>query len=392
MLLERQIKTRVIKLLDHFPVVGIIGPRQVGKTTLVKSLIPFFKKESIYLDLELDSDFSKLQEPEFFLNQFTQHTVIIDEVQRYKNLFPLIRALIDQNRIPARFILLGSASPELIRDSSESLAGRIAYVELNPFGINEMPSNLNYKDLWLKGGFPISLLSGDKDFRMVWFSSFIKTYLERDLPLLGLKTQPLQIERLWKIIASLNGNLLNYSDISKSLGVASNTVKTYIDFLENAFLIRRIYPYSTNLQKRIVKSPKIFIRDTGILHHIYKIYDISEVLGNIIAGNSWEGFIIQQIIQELQDCYEFNFYRTHQGSEIDLVLIKGLIPEVSLEIKLTSNPVISKGNMLAIKDLNTKSNFIITPESDDYMLNREFRVCNITRFMNFYIPLLLKNK
>ena len=390
MLIQRTIKTHLLELLGHFPVVGLIGPRQVGKTTLIKNLLSELEKNYIYLDLELDSDFKKLDEQELFLKQHEDKIVIIDEVQRKKSLFPLFRALIDQKRIPARFLVSGSASPELIRDTSESLAGRIAYIELPPFRLSEIINLFQYQDLWAKGGFPEGLLIKSDNIRKKWMGNFVRTYIERDLPLLGLKVQPLQIERLWRIIASLNGQLLNYAEISKSLGISSNMVKSYIDFMENAFLVKRLYPYSRNLKKRLVKSPKIYIQDTGILHYLLNINNLNELFGHIAAGNSWESFVIQQIIRELNEDFEFYFYRTHNGAELDLIIVKGITPFATVEIKLSSTPSLNKGNLIAADDLKTEYNYIITPESDDYLIKNNFRVCSLEKFLFYYIPYLKK--
>lgn len=376
------------QLISNFPVVGIVGPRQVGKTYLVNLLKKKLIKETIYLDLELDSDIQKLKDPQFFLEQYANKTVILDEVQRLKSLYPLIRALVDQNRVPGRFVLLGSASPELIRDVSESLAGRIAYIEIPPITINEISTELSQNELWLRGGFPLSVVAQSTESAQTWMRYFVKSYIERDLPLLGLQVSPIQIERLWKMLAHLNGQVLNTSDIANSLGITSNTAKRYIDFMESAYLIRRVYPIWANLKKRIVKAPKVFLRDSGILHHLLNILTFEDLLSHPSAGHSWEAFVVQQIAANLPVNMEMYHYRTHNGSEVDLVLNKGISTAASIEIKLSDAPHLSRGNTIAFEDLKAPMNFVITPSSDNYLIKEKVRVCSLKAFILDYLPKL----
>lgn len=386
MIIQRTILSDLGRLVDSFPVVGVIGPRQIGKTFLVHQLKEQLTKKSIYLDLELASDVAKLSDPQLYLQQQADQIVILDEVQRMPGLFPLLRALVDQHRVPGRFILLGSASPELIRDVSESLAGRIAYLEVNPFSIKEMPAEFSQNIIWLRGGFPLSILASTSSKANGWMRFFVKSYIERDLPLLGLQVSPIQIERLWKMLAWLNGQVLNISDVANSLGLSVPTAKRYIDFMENAFLIRRIYPVWTNLKKRLVKAPKIFIRDTGILHHLLGIPDYDQLLAHPAAGHSWEGFVIQQIAANLPAQVEMLYYRTHNGSEVDLVLNKGLTVVAAIEIKLSDAPTLSRGNTIAFTDLAATANYVITPSSDDYLIRENLRVCSLKSFILNYLP------
>jgi uncharacterized protein len=388
MIIQRNAMTDLIRLVDNFPVVAIVGPRQVGKTFLVKQFKKGLEKDSVYLDLELSSDLSKLQDPQYYLQQFADKTVILDEVQRMPHLFPLLRALIDQNRVPGRFILLGSASPDLIRDVSESLAGRIAYLEIGPLSIKEVSVVVPQKTLWLRGGFPLSLLSSSDSASQEWMQFFVRSYVERDLPLLGLQVSPVQIERLWKMLAWINGQILNISDIANSLGISVVTAKRYIDFMENAYLIRRIFPVWTNLKKRLVKAPKLFIRDTGVLHGLLNISGFDDLMSNPLAGHSWEGFVVQEIAANLPENIQMYYYRTQNGSEVDLVLIKGMETLAALEIKLSDSPSLSRGNTIAFNDLMAKFNFVITPSSDDYLIRENLRVCSIGTFVNNYLPIL----
>lgn len=386
MILKRNIEKEIKQLLKYFPVVGIIGPRQVGKTTLVKQLMLQLPMNTLYLDLELSSDYSKLDEPELFLKQHEDKCIVIDEIQRLPSLFPLLRALIDQNRKPGRFIILGSVSPELIRDSSESLAGRIAYKELKPFNLTELPNSISMYQHWINGGFPDSLLTFDERISFAWRSNFVKAYIERDLPLLGLKVSPVIIEKLWRILGNQHGQIINYSTISKALGISVPTVRRYIDFLEKSFLITRLHSYFPNVKKRLVKSSKLYLNDSGILHYLLGIENLTDLHGNIIIGNSWEGYVIQQIITSLKENINTYFYRTHDQSEIDLVLIKGNKIISAIEIKYTSTPGLTKGNTIALNDMNAENNFIITPESDEYKIRKEVTVCSLRVFLSKYLP------
>lgn len=390
-MVERKLSVQLIKFLDHFPVVGIVGPRQVGKTTLIKENIKKFKKEAIYLDLESPEDYNKLSDPELFLRKLEGKTVIIDEIQYLPELFPILRSLVDKNRQPGRFVILGSASPELIRNSSESLAGRIVYLELNPFDLVELKGISTTEHIWFKGGFPGAVLEKEDDISTYWMQNFIKTYIDRDLPLLGLGAPVKTTERLWTMLAHINGNLLNYSQISGSLGVSSNTVKSYIQFFEKSFLLRTLQPFFVNTKKRLVKSPKLYFRDTGILHHMLRLFNMNDILGHPGSGNSWEAFAIQQIINNLALGYDPYFYRTQDGSELDLVISKGTRIVAGIEIKLTNAPKLSRGNTLAIETLQCKTNFILTPSSEEYFINDHTRICSLHRFIFHHLPDLTKS-
>ena len=381
-----RLKTKnLIEILNYFPVLGIVGPRQVGKTTLAKVISKEIEREVLYLDLENPSDLSKLTDPVLFFSNNEDKCIILDEVQRKPDLFPVLRSMIDQNRVAGRFLILGSASPDLIRDSSESLAGRIAYEELCPMNLMEVSGLKSVEEHWISGGYPDAMLAPNNKIRKVWLQNFIQTYVERDLPLLGLNIDRAIIKKLWTMVAHINGNVLNMSNLSKSLELTSTTIKKYLSFLEQAFLIRQLQPYSVNIKKRLVKSPKIYVRDSGILHHLIGIEDLNSLSGNPILGNSWESYVVEQIIQITGNDYEPYFYRTHEGAECDLVLTKSGIPVYGIEIKYTSSPKITKGLRNAFEDLKTKKNFIITPKSDDYLIDKEIRVCSLGTFLEEYI-------
>jgi len=384
-MVKRRLFNEVCQSMEFFPVVSIIGPRQVGKTTLAKQIMEEIQKPSIYLDLERQSDLFKLNDAELFLSQHTNQLVVIDEVQHKKELYPLLRALVDQDRHPGRFLLLGSASPELIRHSSESLAGRIAYHQLYPFNLTETPDTISQNDLWIKGGFPSVLFLSNDDLNHLWMENFIQTYLNRDLLQLGLNASPKVIGNLWRMMAHLNGQLFNASALSNSLGVTSPTLKRYVDFLEEAFLLKSLHPFSWNMAKRIVKTPKIYLTDTGILHHLLGVSNLVELSGNPVVGGSWEAFVINQVNALKSSRIETMFYRTHQGAEVDLVFTKGLTVVATAEIKYTNSPQLTRGNLQAIQDLNAPMNFVITPFSDDFLIKEKIRVCSLKTFITQYL-------
>lgn len=378
--IKRIASPSIIRYLDNFPCVAITGPRQVGKTTVAKMIRNLVTRESIYLDLESDEDVQKLSFPEQYFTEREDKLIIIDEVQRNSKLFPLLRSVIDKKRTNGRFILLGSASPELMVQSSETLAGRIAYLEMHPFVYPEISSNYTFDNLWLKGGFPGIFLQNDLSLSFEMNAQFIQTYLERELPILGLKASPSVLRNLLRMIAHSQAQILNYTELSKSLGVEVNTVKRYIDYFENAFLIRRLQPYFTNSKKRIVKSPKIFIRDTGVLHTLFNITNKEDLDGFIGKGSSWESFVIQQIIALLKPGVSPWFYRTQDGTELDLVLVKGLQPVIGMEIKLSNSPSLSKGLTIASQDLGDIPVCVVTHSvSEDYKLSDKISVTSFER-------------
>jgi len=384
-MISRRIKKDIKDSLHYFPVVAIIGPRQVGKTTLAKQLVSDLDKQTIYLDLELQSDLFKLNDAELFFSQHSEELIIIDEVQNKRELYPLLRALVDKTRKPGQFLLLGSASPELIRHSSETLAGRIAYHQLYPFDLVEIAGTASQNELWIKGGFPMALLAPKNDLAFRWIENFISTYLNRDLLQLGLNASPTVIRNLWTMMAHLNGQLFNTASLANSLGVTAPTIKRYIDFLEEAFLLKRLHPFSWNISKRLVKSPKVYLTDNGILHHLLGITNFDNLSGNPIIGSSWESFVLNQIQAIKKDQTDLWFYRTHQGAEVDLVLTRGLNVVATAEIKYSNSPRLTKGNLQAFNDLNAPLNFIITPSSDDYLFKEKIRICSLQTFIHTYL-------
>ena len=371
------------KILSFFPVLGIIGPRQVGKTTLSKALAKSYGNV-IYLDMESPSDLEKLENAETFLQQYENHLIILDEVQVNKSLFPILRSIIDKNRKPGRFIILGSASPEIIRDSAESLAGRIAYLELGGLNLLEIYKNHDTQALWIRGGFPEPFLKPEMDY--IWKQSYIQTYLERDLPLLGLNSNPVWSRRLWQMIAHLHGQMLNYHELSKSLEVDAKTIKKHLNFLEQAFMIHQLKPYHANTKKRLVKAPKIYFRDSGLLHHLLGINSFFALQGHPKMGSSWEGFVIEQIHQLKPDNSDLYFYRTHNGAELDLIIERNGVAQAGIEIKYGDKANISRGNTEAANELGVQKKFVIKQGGEDWPGKNDFIVTNLQNFLTIHLP------
>ena len=385
-MINRAITSLVLKSLDHFPAVAIIGPRQAGKTTLARLIQSQVKRESTWLDLERAADLSKIEDPALYLESRKSDLVILDEIQRRPELFPEMRSLIDRYRVPGRFLILGSASPDLIRQSSESLAGRITYIELPPLQIKEIEET-DIENLWIRGGFPEPFLINDDEIRYEWHHSFISTYVERDLPMLGLNTSSVQLRKFVTMLSAIQGNILNTQLLSRSMGVSSTTTSRYLDFLEKSFLIRLLPPFHINIKKRLVKSPKFYFRDTGILHALLNIINSRQLFNNINLGVSWESFVIEQIINNTGKKLQSWFYRTHEGTECDLLLTKNNIPISCIEIKTTDSPKKTRSLTLAINDLKTKHNFIIIPHCEEtFSLSENLIVCSVSQFINIHLP------
>ena len=390
MIIERQITKQVLKNLTYFPVVGIVGPRQVGKTTLAKILQQNLNTPSLHLDLELQEDLYKLDNPQAYLQMNAEKCIIIDEIQRLPSIFPLLRALIDQDRRPARFIILGSASPEMVRHSSESLAGRIAYSELTPFSLLEAQSGgFNQSQHWFLGGFPNALMAPDNDFAKTWLQNFIYTFMEKDIRLLGYDINIPTMDRLLKMLSHLHSSMLNVSDLSRSIGISVPTINKYLDLLEGGFLVRRLQPYFANVGKRLIKTPKIYLRDTGILHSLANISSFDALFGNPLIGASWEGYVIEQIYRCLEyRTWSFYYYRTQVGAEVDLVLISPSGKMTCIEIKSSNNPALSKGFYQSIADLKPHFQYIITPSSEKLINTEGVTICSLLHFLNVELMII----
>lgn len=373
----RTVQTILTTSLSYFPAVALLGPRQVGKTTLVKSLLSDYSKSVLYLDLEYFADQRKLEQPDLFFQANQDSLIVLDEIQRMPELFPLLRSLIDQYRIPGRFVLLGSASPDLLKNSSESLAGRVIYLELSPLHLLEIQPQYTYREHWLKGGFPDALLAPTEKIWRLWMDSFIQTYVQRDLPDLGLPAPPGTILKLLTMLAGIQGGQLNYSDLARSLDLSVSTVQHYIGFLENAYLIRRLPPYFVNIGKRLVKAPKVFVRDSGLVHRLMGIDTFNALAGSVLLGGSWEGYVVQQVVSQLATDVTPYYYRTQNGAELDLILVKSGKPVIALEIRYSNAPSLTRGNTQAITDLGLERALVVTPEADGYWLRKDVQVCSI---------------
>lgn len=382
MVMDRNIFPLLQEYLSIFPAVGLLGPRQVGKTTLVKNLK--LAKDSLYLDLEKASDRAKLVDPELFLKAHADKTVILDEIQLMPELFAELRSLIDEQREPGRFILLGSASPDLIRKSADSLAGRIGYLELTPFYLGEIDSD-ELQKLWIRGGFPLSFLAKTERESQLWRQNFIKTYLERDLAQIGLSTDPRLVERFWMMLANAQGGIWNAENFAKALGITRPTVNRYLEFLEGSFMVRVLAPFHQNIKKRLVKSPKVFIRDTGLLHALTGIDSMDALANLLLIGPSWEGFVIEQIIATLREEYEYYFYRTHQGAECDLILVKNGVVKTAIEIKNTLSPKLSKGMQISMEDTGAEKGVIICRIEGGYPLSEKVKALGLREFLGEYV-------
>ena len=382
-MIKRIIQKEVEETLTTFPVVGILGPRQVGKTTLAKEIQKKISS-SLYLDLELPSDFNKLTEPELFLSEQKNKLIIIDEIQQKPELFSVIRALVDQDRKNGRFLILGSSSPNLLKKSAESLAGRIVFHNLSTFLISELEEDKKIVDrLWIRGGFPDSFLAKKEETSIDWRESFIKTYLERDIPNFGIKIPSIQLRRFWMMLAHSHGSLWNASKIAVALGVSPPTAKYYLDILEETFIVRQLLPFYPNIKKRIVKSPKVYLRDSGLLHTLFSIGNKEELLGHPVAGHSWEGFAIEQIVNILSKKFTPYFYRTNAGAEVDLVIVKGDKPVLCIEIKLSFSPKPTQGFFNAMDDLNCKEGIIVYPGDDAYSIKHNVKVIPILKLSDY---------
>ena len=382
-MIERHLSAQILELLDYYPAVGLIGPRQVGKTTLAQSLVDQLPRPVRYFDLERLEDYNRLEEdPGFFLEQFQNECVILDEVQRMPALFSELRSLIDRHRISGRFLLLGSASPLLLRAASESLAGRIAYLTLFPFHLLELPQEENVlRRHWWRGGFPEAWLAPTEELSIDWREQFIRTYVERDLQFLGLSTDTVRFRNFLQMLAAVHGNVWNAESLGRSLGVTGKTIRHYLHFLESSFFVQILPPYFANIKKRLVKSPKVYIRDSGLLHALLGIRRSEALPVSPHVGASWEGYAISQVISLLPKGVSPYFFRTSDGAECDLILAKGLQPIATVEIKYSNTVKLSPGYHHVIETVNAPLNFVLTYSSDTYKLRDNIRVISLSDFL-----------
>ncbi|HYA15534.1 MAG TPA: ATP-binding protein [Syntrophales bacterium] len=376
--IPRKLEHDLKQSLNSSPVTALLGPRQCGKSTLARHIIESLEK-TIYLDLEKPSDMRKLDDPEFFFSAQQNKLVCIDEIQRVPDIFPIIRSSVDENRKPQRFLILGSASQELVKTSSETLAGRIHYLELTPFTYNELFSYGkkfgNYMFQWVRGGFPDSILAPTEERSFTWRQDFIRTFLERDIPQFGLSIPAITMRRQWTMLAHYHGNIFNASKLGQSLGITHPTVRKYLDVLEQTFMVRVLQPLEANLKKRLIKSPKVYIRDSGILHALLEIEDSADLLGHPVAGSSWEGWCIEQIITALPR-WRASYYRTSSGEEIDLIMERKQ-KRLAFEFKASMSPEVTKGFAGTLKTLKPIKTWIVAPVAESYPIPQGAIVANI---------------
>jgi uncharacterized protein len=383
-MLKRQITKQLLATIAQVPAVVLLGARQVGKTTLATTIAK--EIDSIYLDLEAPEDLLKLSDPTSFLSAHADKLVIMDEIQRSPELFPVLRGLIDKNREQGRkadqFLLLGSASMDLMRQSSESLAGRISYIEMS--GLNLWEIDRNQRDrqtLWLRGGFPDSYLATDDDLAMDWLENLIRTYLERDIPQMGFRVPAARLRRLWTMLAHLQGETINYSKLASNLEVDAKTVSSYIDILADLLLVRRLYPWHANVKKRLVKSPRYYVRDSGILHRLLGINSYDELLSNPVLGKSWEGFVVENILSVLPSRAETYFYRTAAGAEVDLVVKMPSSEIWAIEIKHGVAPKIGKHYSQTCDDVGATHKYILYGGDDEFPVGSDVTIISLQGLM-----------
>ena len=370
-MIQRRLKDRLIQRIGQYPAVALLGPRQVGKTTLALDIAA--DRPSVYLDLESPPDRARLSDPDRYLVDHADELVILDEVHRAPELFQILRGVIDRGRrsgqpkgrTAGRFLLLGSAGIDLLKQSGESLAGRISYLELAPFDALEVqPDDLDR--LWVRGGFPSSFLAEDENLSFRWRQDFIRTYLERDIPQLGPRIPAETLRRFWTMLAHNQAELLNAASLARALGVSGVTVASYLDLMVDLLLVRRLPAWHRNQGKRLVKSPKVLVRDTGLVHALLGLRDKEEVLGHPVAGRTWETLVIETLLAAAPEGTEGSFYRTATGQEIDLVLLLPGRRLWAVEIKRSSAPKVEKGFHAACADLKPHKKFVVYPGAERF--------------------------
>jgi predicted AAA+ superfamily ATPase len=371
-MIQRRIRPALIDAIDHNPAVALLGPRQVGKTTLAQELGE--TRPSLYLDLETARDRARLADPERYLEEYEDRLVILDEVHRMPELFQSLRGLIDRGRrhglTSGRFLLLGSASIDLLKQAGESLAGRISFLELTPFDALEVAPDQQDR-LWMRGGFPSSFLATGDARSLRWRQDFVRTYLERDIPQFGRRIPAETLRRFWTMLAHNQSTMLNAAGLARGLGVDGKTVASYLDLLVDLLLVRRLPAWHRNVGKRLVKAPKVSVRDSGVTHALLGITNLDDLLGHPVAGFSWESFVIETLIGAAPYGAQASFYRTAAGAEIDLILIPPGGEMWAIEIKLGSAPKLGRGFHQACADLKPRKRFVVYPGSERFPLDAE---------------------
>ncbi len=383
-MLERAIQKKVERRLKQFPAVALLGPRQVGKTTLAHQIA--VQRPSVYLDLESAADRSRLSDPALYLADHEDKLVILDEVHRVPDLFQSLRGIIDEGKRKGlksgRFLLLGSASIDLLRQSGESLAGRISYAEMGPISVSEIARN-KVDELWVRGGFPDSFLEDTEEESFVWRQDFIRTYLERDIPELGPRIPAETLRRFWSMLAHCQGGVFNAAHLARGLSVDGKTIARYLDLLVDLLLVRRLTPVYRNVGKRLVKSPKVYLRDSGIVHALLGLANREAILGHPAVGTSWEGFVIENLLGACPERTIPGFYRTSAGAEIDLVLEKPDGKVIAIEIKRGLSPKLGKGFYHAIEDIKPERSFVVYSGEERYPISEGIEMIGLSALVEF---------
>jgi predicted AAA+ superfamily ATPase len=371
----RKLEQEILKSIANNPVTAILGPRQCGKSTLAKYIAGKRGNNYLYLDLERPSDISKLEDAEWFLGLQKNILICLDEIQRKPDLFPLIRSLVDEWGGSGHFLILGSASRDLLKQSSETLAGRISYKRLTPFLAGELGDDFKLENYFSRGGFPRSYLAGDDKQSFEWREDFIATFLERDL-LLWSGFSPATMRKLWQMLANLNGQILNYSALGSSLGVSHTTVRNYVELLSSTFMIQLLPPLISNMGKRLVKSPKVYLNDLGIANALLRIPDFEQLAGHPSFGSAWESLVLINLTASFPQ-YNFFFYRTSHGAEIDIIVENGL-KRIAVECKASQSPKLKSGTYTAINDLSPIVSLVVAPVDKGWPLKEKVDVVNIS--------------
>lgn len=373
-MIKRDLATYALDRLRKRPAVAILGARQVGKTTLSLQLVKQLGLPHIRLDLQDPEDVAVLADPKPFLLAHAHELVVIDEVQRMPELFPLLRSLIDRDRRPGRFLLLGSSSPAIVQAASESLAGRITYLDLFPFSLQEVGAKRMDK-LWLRGGYPDAFLADSDADAVAVVVDILRAFTERDLPALGLGADPASTGQLLRMLSAVHGNVLNMAMLGKSMGLSGPTIKTYLRFYEQAYMTFTLPSYHVNVRKRLTRAPKVYFTDSGVLHALASIRTADDLFTSPLRGHSWEGFVVQQIRAWLERRAELSYFRTQDGSELDLVITQGTKAKVAVEIKTTNAPALTNGNHLAFEAVNAAMRLVVTPSAREHSLGSGIVVC-----------------
>ena len=382
-MIARRSQTQLHYLLAEYPAVALLGPRQVGKTTLALEIAD--AEDAVYLDLESPADRARLTDPELYLADYEDRLVILDEVHRLPGLFQSLRGLIDRGRRrgkrAGRFLLLGSASMDLLRQSGETLAGRIAYLDLGPFDALEVDES-HLDALWVRGGFPDSYLAADDDRSLTLRENFIRTYLERDVPQFGPRIPAETLRRFWVMLAHTQGGMLNAAALARGLGVDNKTVSSYLDLMVDLLLVRRLTPWRRNVGKRLVKSPKVYVRDSGIVHALLGLGSKEDVIGHPVVGMSWEGFVIETLLSVAPSRTEANFYRASGGAEIDLILTFPGREPWAIEIKRSLDPRPRRGFHSACEDVRPEAKFVVYPGNERFRIAEDIEAVTVVDLAN----------